>query len=305
MAFPLFMGIVTRMAKSKESLPAGWLAPRQAIFKKEMEETARRRWAVQQETNNKLRKIYDALPDTLKPPPEIQALAASLLRKDMLRHDTRVSWSQRPPRKVKSCSRRGSFHQTFTPPYDFDFSPFVSSGDPAIVQLSADHNAGQINYDVFPNQQGQPSSLDAWAGVGVFFSLPEGQESPDTLTLSANVSFNFFWQAEGFFDAALTTNTGSLVLNLDEFLNVGTFEGLAISQPTVLWSFSESQWWPWSNQNTGGGSGFSPQSGAAQIDDEHFYNAWVFFNGTFQCDGGTGATGFATVTVDSITVDLD
>ena len=123
--------------------------------------------------------------------------------------------------------------------------------------------------------------------------------------MTASIAYNCSYSDWEIFDNANTF--GQLVLNVESFDLSGGGQGVPISQSGQLYN------------DGGGNTGESSNSayslsGYMQVDNAHFYNIWLFINGSISADGahnfgpfffwGSGADGFATATLNSLTVEF-
>lgn len=299
---------------TKEALPAharqGSVSQRarRKVFEDELRQRLKDRAARDHERREASRALHRPLFEGLSTE-ALEEMRKASRRLATVRDRQRKVKAPRPPKpgyKPQPGTRLGSFVQTWTAPYDFDWTPNSSSGSP-FVGVSADRSNGTIGFDLL-SASNNASSADAWGGVGVFWEIPSWlDESMTTLKLSANVSFGFSWDDSCAYASSHTD--GSLVLNMDVFDSAGGWQGLAISQPSLLWS--DDAWWR-GGSNSGTNSSFG-LSGQAQVDDSHFYNLWVFVNGNISADGSSDdiwsfwwstASGSISATVNSITAEF-
>jgi hypothetical protein len=206
--------------------------------------------------------------------------------------------------QVKAYTRFGSFTQVFTAPYDFSWTPTATTGSPS-VGSSADPSGGAVSYNISSSFYNS-SSANVWAGVGVYWSIPEWLDQTNgTLNVTASIAYNYSYDDWVMFDNVGTY--GQVVLNVDSYDLSGGWQGLPISSWAQLYNDGGG------NSGQGSNSAYS-LSGQTQVDSAHFYNIWLFINGSIFADGahnfgpfffwGSGADGIASATLNSLTVEF-
>jgi hypothetical protein len=195
----------------------------------------------------------------------------------------------------------GSIGATLTPPYNWSWTWKAGNGGPEVNSASADSRNGTWGVSDWTSQN-DSSNASARAAVGVFFRPPT-----DTgfLQVWSNPALNDDWG-----DWCSTDGAGSdgwVGLYIGEYVvDGGGFVGAPVDQQISLWS--DSSWWSGVGSQEGSSSGY-PLFAQLNVDNDHFYEIWVWggtdvYGAGWSTFWGSAAGGDLSASVPSITWEL-
>ena len=188
---------------------------------------------------------------------------------------------------------------TVVPPYNWPWGWQAASGSPSL-SVTPDEKGGTIWLSAWTDVNNS-SSASAAGAVGIFF---RPFTANGILKIWSNPALTFDW---GTWCTLASAHSDRWIgFYVGEYDVSGGFVGAVIDQQTRLWS--DDSWWNGTGQQSGGNNGF-PISADFNVDDNHFYEIWVWCGVNVSADGlgvfsGSGAGADLYVAVPSITWEL-
>lgn len=193
-------------------------------------------------------------------------------------------------RKVEPSTRFGSVAATWVPPYEWTYTWNADSGQSPQDPVSSSTN-GHMSFAAYTGDNGKTASCIV--AVGGYFRPVAGNY---VLDVSSVPSFTYDWFSDNVLDSSHTAAWIGIIVgeyNLD-----GEFVQYIVHQQISLWNSTGS--------GQGSNSGF-PLFSSCPIDNDHFYEIWVWAGGDAEADGwsvfwGSAAFSEMTIFVPSISI---
>jgi len=188
--------------------------------------------------------------------------------------------------KIKSRAHLGSIDVTFVPPYTWPWQWDATTGS-ATANVSVDRNNGTMSFDAWTGDNGKTASCAV--AVGSYF---QPMADVGIMDVSATPAFNYIWDSDNVFD---NSHTHAFIgFYVGQYTLGGEFVQAVVDQQATLW-------------DSGGGSGQGANSGASlgastPVDNDHFYEIWVWAGGDAEADGWSAFWGSAALSALSVAV---
>lgn len=176
------------------------------------------------------------------------------------------------PRKPRNSPQdgRATTAITLAHPFRWDWSSFTHTQSGSST-VAASKTSGSLEFSVYSGGNGGTGS--GAVAVGDYF---RPTASTQMLHVYATPSINYRYHSFNSFDDSQTH--GFIGIYVGEYTLAGEFVGAVVNQQINLWTLDDG------GAFSGAASGF-PLSAATPVDNNHFYEIWVWAGGSAAGDG--------------------